>query len=384
MKVHYINILLFALPLNILIYNQRNHKSTTHHTLKIPITRLLCECELYTPANYDNDPQMKEVMDNFNRQTQQRFHEYDERMKTTRQKCKDRCDKEIQKIILKDKLEKELAEKFVTLQTDIQNDAIPTCVCEKSLEDKMEKACLRCTQNLGGIVAPSSGVLAGIAELGLSAWKTTEIAAATQEAIAKGLALGKIAGDAAGATEVIAQVELQFRLSSIGVNDLGSVINVTNYNNTEYIFKAIFSKFEEQCMPSFPVPGPGTVARVSKNINSPFCNSVWQNPFPGNSGSRAVSAKDTITNIVNGIVEDAKFTAEATAQTATEEATNLAMETNTAAVKTAYGGYQTAIIASIVAIVVIVLIMVIIYLILRYRRKKKMKKKLQYIKLLEE
>ncbi|ETW32016.1 hypothetical protein PFFCH_00542 [Plasmodium falciparum FCH/4] len=44
---------------------------------------------------------MKEVIDNFNKQTQQRFHEYDERMKTTRQKCKDKCDKEIQKIILK-------------------------------------------------------------------------------------------------------------------------------------------------------------------------------------------------------------------------------------------------------------------------------------------
>ncbi|EWC87127.1 hypothetical protein PFNF54_04077 [Plasmodium falciparum NF54] len=74
------------------------------------------------------------------------------------------------------------------------------------------------------------------------------------------------------------------------------------------------------------------------------------------------------------------------------EAYNATLPTKTAAfetkyidgVNTAYGGYQTAIIASIVAIVVIVLIMVIIYLILRYRRKKKMKKKLQYIKLLEE
>ncbi|KYN92996.1 rifin, partial [Plasmodium reichenowi] len=113
MKVHYINILLFALPLNVLVKlchvnNQRNHKSTTPHTPSpIPTTRLLCECELYMP-NYGNDPQMKEVINNFNKQTQQRFHEYDDRMKTARQKCKDKCDKEIQKIILKDKLEKEL------------------------------------------------------------------------------------------------------------------------------------------------------------------------------------------------------------------------------------------------------------------------------------
>ncbi|CDO62033.1 rifin, partial [Plasmodium reichenowi] len=162
MKVHYINILLLALPLNILVYNQWNHKSTTPHPT--PSTRLLCECELYEPANYDNDQEMKRVMENFNRQTSQRFKEYDERLQSKRKKCKEQCDKEIQKIILKDKLEKELMDKFATLHTDIQSDAIPTCVCEKSLADKVEKGCLRCTQNLGGIVAPSSGVLAGIGE----------------------------------------------------------------------------------------------------------------------------------------------------------------------------------------------------------------------------
>ncbi|SOV84075.1 rifin PIR protein, putative [Plasmodium reichenowi] len=145
MKVHYINILLFALSLNILllssqVYNQRNHKSSTpRHTPKIPTTRLLCECELYAPANYDSDPQMKEVIENFNKQTQQRFEEYDERMKTTRQKCKEQCDKEIQKIILKDKLEKQMEEQLSTLETKIHTDDIPTCVCKKSVAEKTEK-----------------------------------------------------------------------------------------------------------------------------------------------------------------------------------------------------------------------------------------------------
>ncbi|EWC88797.1 hypothetical protein PFNF54_02417 [Plasmodium falciparum NF54] len=165
MKIHYINILLFALPLNILVHNQRNHKKTILHTPKTKSTRThrsLCECELYAPVNYYSDPQMKEVMDNFNKQTQQRFHEYDERMKTTRQKCKDRCDKDIQKIILKDKIEKELAETFSSLHTDIQSDAIPTCICEKSLADKVEKGCLRCAQNLGGLV-PGMGLIGGTA-----------------------------------------------------------------------------------------------------------------------------------------------------------------------------------------------------------------------------
>ncbi|CDO61980.1 rifin, partial [Plasmodium reichenowi] len=203
MKVHYFNILLFALPLNILVHNQRNHKSILQH---IRTTRLLCECDIYIP-NYDSDPQMKEVMEIFNKQTQQRFHEYDERMKTTHQKCKEQCDKEIQKIILKDKLEKELMDKFATLQTDIQSDAIPTCFCEKSIEDKMEKGCLRCAQNLGGIVAPSSGVLGEIAALALSGWKTAAIDAATKYAMAQGAAEGAIAGNAHGMEIVIHYLE---------------------------------------------------------------------------------------------------------------------------------------------------------------------------------
>ncbi|SPJ10088.1 PIR protein, partial [Plasmodium sp. DRC-Itaito] len=137
MKVHYINILLFVHALNILhtyichhFYRQIPTKKYIHHT-KIPTTRLLCECELYAPANYDNDPQMKEVMQQFEDRTSQRFHEYDDRMVEKRKECKDKCDKEIQKIILKDKLEKQMAEHFDTLQTDIQSDAIPTCICEK-------------------------------------------------------------------------------------------------------------------------------------------------------------------------------------------------------------------------------------------------------------
>ncbi|ETW39403.1 hypothetical protein PFNF135_06210 [Plasmodium falciparum NF135/5.C10] len=111
MKVHYFNIFLFSLTLKIIllsseVYNKRNHILTFHN--QTTISRLLCECELYSPTNYDSDPEMKRVMQQFVDRTTQRFHEYDERMKTTRQKCKDKCDKEIQKIILKDKLEKQM------------------------------------------------------------------------------------------------------------------------------------------------------------------------------------------------------------------------------------------------------------------------------------
>ncbi|EWC75603.1 surface antigen [Plasmodium falciparum UGT5.1] len=386
MMLNYTNILLFYLSLNILsssseVYNQRNHNSTTPHTPKIPTTRSLCECELYVPVNYDNDWEMKSVMENFNKQTQQRFEEYDERMQSKRKQYKDKCDKEIQKIILKDKLEKELMDKFATLDTDIQSDAIPSCVCEKSIAEKVEKTCSKCAGVLGGGIAPGWGLVSGIVYTG---WKAAALAAAKKAAIAAGKAAGKIAGDIEGAAKVIAQVESQFRLSTIGVKELGSVINGTNYTNVSNITTAIYNKFRVSCVPPAPVSGDVSGPFRILATDEAFCDSVWPKTFSGNSGSRAVSAKDTITNIVNGIVADAKTAAGATAEAVTQDTTTTLTAQKTGVVQTTYMGYQTPIIASIVAIVVIVLVMVIIYLILRYRRKKKMKKKLQYIKLLKE
>ncbi|CDO61642.1 rifin [Plasmodium reichenowi] len=370
MKVHYINILLFALPLNILVYTQRNHKITTPRTQKIPITRLLWECELYAPANYDNDPQMKEVMENFNKQTQQRFHEYDDRMKTTREKCKEQCDKEIQKIILKDKLEKELMDKFVTLDTDIQSDAIPTCVCEKSIADKVEKGCLRCGGVLGGGGVPSVGLLGG---LGTYAWKPATIEAAKAAAIAEGAAKGIAAGNAAGMNIVNSYLEnmgvtalipdLSKKMSSIGY-----------YAEVKNFAPAIIEEYKQICV--------GTGTNVAKCIN--FENSVSIHIIQDDVRIFFQSAEKAVPDYINSVVRMAKGYADAEAAKVTLSETPVLQARYTAAVETTYTSCQTAIIASVVAIVVIVLIMVIIYKILRYRRKKKMKKKLQYIKLLEE
>ncbi|EUR79041.1 hypothetical protein PFBG_00530 [Plasmodium falciparum 7G8] len=115
----------------------------TSNTKSIKPHRSLCECDLYKP-NYNNDPEMKNLMENFSKQAQQRFNEYDEHMNEKLQKCKEQCDKDMQKIILKDKIEKELTEKLSALQTDISINDIPTCICEKSLADKVEKNCLKC------------------------------------------------------------------------------------------------------------------------------------------------------------------------------------------------------------------------------------------------
>ncbi|SPJ09177.1 rifin PIR protein,putative [Plasmodium sp. DRC-Itaito] len=370
MKVHCINILLFAVPLNILVYNQRNHKSTTpHHT---QTNRSLCECDIYTPVNYDNDPQMKKIMENFNKQTQQRFHEYDERMKTTRQKCKDRCDKEIEKIILKDKIEKELKDKFSTLQTDMQSDSIPTCVCENSMAEKMEKTCLKCTQNLGGIVAPSSGVLGGIGALAINAWKTTEIAAATAAAKQAGIKAGIKAGDALG-MNIVKTFLKALDLQKLGIENFKSffikgyimdVPNVTNIINTN---------LSTTCGAGAPTSS-FTMCRGIR-INLGLIRTYGPPPPPD---------EEAIANLLTEINGKATMSAAKLTETTTKEATTAAIKTNTEAIEAASTQLYNAIGYSVLAILIIVLIMVIIYLILRYRRKKKMKKKLQYIKLLEE
>ncbi|CDO61584.1 rifin [Plasmodium reichenowi] len=370
MKIHYINILLFALPLNILVYNQRNHNITPHHTYT---NRSLCECELYAPANYDSDTEMKRVMQQFQDRTSQRFHEYDERMKTIRQKCKEKCDKEIQKIILKDKLEKQMAQHFDTLHTDIQNDAIPTCVCEKSMADKMEKECLKCTQNLGGIVAPTAGILGEIATLALSGWKNAAIDAATKYAMAQGALAGADARITAGIKAVIEG------LDALNIEELG-ILSWKPYFAEGYCIKVkelakiIGARRDAMCPASGSSLGGDKCTEIGISIGTLEPDGVNPGP-PGTTG---------IETVLNGIVEGAEKTAETEASAAEAAKTATIKAAQEKAIETTFISNQTIIIASVIAIVVIVLIMVIIYLILRYRRKKKMKKKLQYIKLLEE
>ncbi|CDO61626.1 rifin [Plasmodium reichenowi] len=370
MKVHYINILLFAIPLNILAYNNNNKSYTTQHHK--PTTRLLCECELYAPANYDNDTEMKTVMDNFNKQAQQRFHEYDNRMKTTRQKCKDQCAKEIQKIILKDKLEKQMAQQFATLQTDIQSDAIPTCICEKSLADKVEKGCLRCGGVFGGGVAPSVGLLGGIGEAAIRAWQTKAIAAAISAAKKGGAVVGEAAGNARGVEIVIESLKI-LNVDSFCPKLFNSIGTTTPYYDATTIINTIIAEHGNTCGAS------------STGGAKPICTTIG-NKFNiiDNGTYRHLPTEDGITKVIDGLVYKAKQGAKAKAAEVRSATTAELTAQETNLINTTYASWQTAIIASVIAIVVIILIMVIIYLILRYRRKKKMKKKLQYIKLLEE
>ncbi|SOS78620.1 PIR protein [Plasmodium sp. gorilla clade G1] len=367
--LHYCKVLLFSLPLNILVHNKNKPYITPQHTQN---TRLLCECELYKSI-YDDDQEIKKVLQDFDRQTSQRFKEYNERMQVKRKKCKEQCDKDTQKIILKDKIEKQMANKFSALETNIDSNDIPTCNCKKSLADKVEKRCLKCTQNLGGVVAPSSGVLGGIAELGLSAWKTIALAAAKKAAIAEGAVKGLAKVEAMGLANFIEKMKSTFIMNELNVNLLESVFFQQNPGNFSKIANVIYTKYKTTCMPN-----------VVSTDNNSICNIVKTLKFYEETVKLNVSEKLIIERNVNDILAGVKSTA------ANETANITASETATietakkGVIETVCMNCHTAIIASIIAIVIIVMVMVIIYLILRYQRKKKMKRKLQYIKLLKE
>ncbi|CZU00493.1 rifin [Plasmodium falciparum NF54] len=344
MKLNYTKILLFFFPLNILVTSYHgNNNNKTYVTSHIPTntSRLLSEKDLQSSI-YDNDPDMKSVKENFDRQTSQRFEEYEERMIPQRQKYNEQRDKDIQKIILKDKM-------------------------EKSLEEKVEKGCLRCGFGLGGVAA-GVGIFGSIAVNELKKAAIAKAVVVAKEAAEKA---GAAAAAEAGKNAVIAGLE-EMGISTLRGNVFETLFTANTYPNASEIALAI----NEQYNPSsciLPIGGSGP--------SETFCTwvKVKSDAAPKIPG-KVSSTYEVIETAVKSIVTDAKTVAETAAKKATEEA----IKASTDAVESAYAACQTAIIASVVAILVIVLVMMIIYLILRYRRKKKMNKKLQYTKLLNQ
>ncbi|EWC79145.1 surface antigen [Plasmodium falciparum UGT5.1] len=361
MKVHYINILLFTLPLNILVtlyhVNGQGHYSSTKHpissTKSSKYHRSLCECEIYTSI-YDNDPEMKKVMQDFDQQTSQRLREYDERLIKNRQNCKDQCDKDIQKIILKDKIEKELTKQLEALEVDITTEDIPACVCKKSVEDKVGKNCLKCGGILGGGI-PGLGVLGAYA---VNSMVQVAMDAAKKAAIAEGAE----AGIAEGIKVAIQGVPKKFLLYTLNGKELQAVINANNFQNPSFFYGEIMAEYVSW--------------KKSDMVNSYGLFSFIEESCENN--------PDKIMKFIlansNDIAKDAgKAATKMTTQT-TEALTlkKTAEATSTSAI------FSNPIVISFIVLVIIVLILLIIYLILRYRRKRKMKKKLQYLKLLKE
>ncbi|ETW46118.1 hypothetical protein PFMALIP_05815 [Plasmodium falciparum MaliPS096_E11] len=229
-----------------------------------------------------------------------------------------------------------MAQQFSTLHTDIQSDAIPTCICEKSLAEKAEKGCLRCAQNLGG-VAPMIGLTGSVA---VYQWKTGAMAAAAQKGIKAGIATA------------IDVLKKNLGLETLYGYPVQKIITAKTFDKPMFFVEGVMMKYNSiEC--TLETTGENSVLCFYKDI--PRINPVIA--VTQNARTVAIKAGE----------ECAKITAEEI------------LSAETASIK-----LYTAIAYSVTAVLVIVLVMVIIYLILRYRRKKKMKKKLQYIKLLKE
>ncbi|ETW53169.1 hypothetical protein PFUGPA_04797 [Plasmodium falciparum Palo Alto/Uganda] len=332
MKLHCSKILLFFFPLYILVtsyhvYSKNKPSITSHHT---QTNRSLCECDTQS-SNYDKDTGMKSVMQQFVDRTSQRFEEYQERMKEKRQKRKEQCDKNIQKIIHKDKMEKNLAE-------------------------KVEIGCLRCGCALGG-VATGVGIFGTVAVKELTKAAIAKAVVVAKEA---GMAAAKAEGAAAGKEFVIAKLQ-EMGISTLRGNVFESLFTANTYPNASEIAYAINNQYS-----------PSSCIFVSSGTRQAFCTWVTEQSksvaniremLQGNS----VSYTKVTEKAVGTIVTDAKKAA----GEATEKAIEEVIQRSTAAVESTYASCQSAIIASVVAIVVIALVMIIIYLVLRYRRKKK-------------
>ncbi|SOS81860.1 PIR protein, putative [Plasmodium sp.] len=308
MKLQYYKILLFSIPLNILVYNKNKPYITTH--TPTTTSRVLIECNIYMP-NYDYDPDMKYVKENFHKQTEQRFHEYDKLMIKNRQKRKEKCDKEIQKIILKDKMKKTLAE-------------------------KVEKGCLRCGCGLGGVAA-SVGLLgtAIVNEL-----KTAVMDAAIGYAIACSEAEGAAKGAATGINVLIQGINTEFGVQSIAEQPLISILTAQNYNNVSFISGYIHSEYRFSLC--------NTLSRLTVP-EKPICTFMARKTLvPGN----IVSELDAIKTSIKPIIESAEQAAADATKTTTERVIISLTAKNTAEVKATYASCQTAIIASVVAILI--------------------------------
>ncbi|ETW32906.1 hypothetical protein PFTANZ_06375, partial [Plasmodium falciparum Tanzania (2000708)] len=181
---------------------QNNNKQYIKPHTSTTTSRVLSECDLCM-TNYDNDPDMKSVKENFDRQTSQRFEEYNERMKDRRRKYKEQCDKDIQQIILKDKM-------------------------EKSLEEKGERGCLICACGLGGAVAPVWGLVSGL-------WYATW----TQYVTAKVLEEAINAANKKGIAKAIEGLGSLHELDKLVGGNWTGIVTAENYSDPNLISSAL-------------------------------------------------------------------------------------------------------------------------------------------------
>ncbi|SOV76057.1 rifin [Plasmodium reichenowi] len=115
---------------------------------KITTSRTLSEFDKYK-SNYDDDPEMKEVMKRYNERTAVRLKEYDERKKEKQKEYKEKSDKVIQEIIVKDKIQKQLTKQFSALEKLTDTDHLFKGKNEKKVATKGKKGHNKSKKTLG-------------------------------------------------------------------------------------------------------------------------------------------------------------------------------------------------------------------------------------------
>ncbi|SOV84393.1 PIR protein, putative [Plasmodium sp.] len=92
-------------------------------------------------------------MDNFNRRTEKRFDELNERIKEKRKKYNKKCDKDIKEIIVKDKIEKQLIKKLSALENVADPSNLRKGKSEKKAAHNVQKCCNKKGKSLGSILS---------------------------------------------------------------------------------------------------------------------------------------------------------------------------------------------------------------------------------------
>ncbi|SOV83864.1 rifin PIR protein, putative [Plasmodium reichenowi] len=253
MKLHYSKILLFVLPLNILLtsyheYNKNKPSITPHHT-PIYTSRVLSEKDIESSI-YDKEAEINSVKENFDRQTSQRFQEYEERMNEKRQKRKEEREKNIEEIIKKDKM-------------------------DKSLADKIEKGCLKCGCALGGGVLPVWCVVSG---LWYATWSQYVTKIATD------------AGIKAGIATVVSELEDVAKQFANSPFDISEMVNAETYRSAQTLITYIYEAKGKVCEGNIVYNAPVCTALGPSNNSSWFNTEVLDATAKGIADTKTVQA----------------------------------------------------------------------------------------------
>ncbi|EWC74232.1 hypothetical protein C923_05098 [Plasmodium falciparum UGT5.1] len=171
----------------------------------------------------------------------------------------------------------------------------------------------------GGGIAPSVGLLGGIGEAAISAWKVAALEAAIDFATEAGAAAGEAAGNARGVAIVL------FGLNKLGVKDFcpdlfRSIGNTTPYNDSATIISAILAKKSQACSVTSDSSFKGMCSQFEVKFGLRLANGK-PNGLPPN---KAIPQK------INELVGKAKGTAKAVADSKSAEVAAEITEQHTA------------------------------------------------------